>query len=80
MDIQYQAQFTYERLLPRLQNRFQEYANSHPEDWNQFVHRLDIYFLTLFRKLFPLYGEIYDAIYFIEELFYALAESWINRP
>jgi glycosidase len=34
----------------------------------------------LFRKLFPLYGEIYDAIYFIEELFYVLAESWINRP
>jgi glycosidase len=80
MDIQYQAQFTYERLLPRLQNRFKEYAKSHPEDWNQFVHRLDIYFPTLFRKLFPLYGEIYDAIYFIEELFYALAESWINRP
>jgi glycosidase len=80
MDCQYQAQFTYERLLPRLQNRFKEYAKSHPEDWNQFVHRLDIYFPTLFRKLFPLYGEIYDAIYFIEELFYALAESWINRP
>ena len=80
MDIQYQAQFTYERLFPRLQNRFKEYAKSHPEDWNQFVHRLDIYFPTLFRKLFPLYGEIYDAIYFIEELFYALAESWINRP
>ncbi|PKO10502.1 MAG: amylosucrase [Chloroflexi bacterium HGW-Chloroflexi-2] len=80
MDIQYQAQFTYERLLPRLQNRFKEYAKSHPEDWNQFVHRLDFYFPTLFRKLFPLYGEIYDAIYFIEELFYALAESWINRP
>ncbi|PKO05162.1 MAG: amylosucrase [Chloroflexi bacterium HGW-Chloroflexi-3] len=80
MDIQYQARFTYERLLPRLQNRFKEYANSHPENWNQFVHRLDFYFPTLFRKLFPLYGEIYDAIYYIEELFYALTESWINRP
>lgn len=80
MDIQYQAQFTYERLLPRLQNRFQEYAKSHPEDWNQFVQRLNFYFPTLFKKLFPLYGEIYDAIYYIEQLFYALAECWINRP
>ncbi|MBW6474583.1 MAG: hypothetical protein K0B14_15760 [Anaerolineaceae bacterium] len=80
MDMQYRAHFTYERLLPRLQYRYQNYAISHPEDWNQFVQRLEFYFPTLFRKLFPLYGEIYDAIYYIEELFYALAESWINRP
>ncbi len=80
MDIQYRALFTYERLLPRLQNRYQNYAISYPEDWNQFVHRLEFFFPTLFKKLFPLYGEVYDAIYYIEELFYALAESWINRP
>lgn len=80
MDMQYQAQFTYERLLPRLLNRYQKYSKSHSEDWNQFVHRLEFYFPTLFKKLFPLYGEIYDAIYYFEELFYALAESWINRP
>jgi glycosidase len=79
MDIQYQAQFTYERLLPRLQNRNSEYVISHPEDWNLFIKRLEFNFPTLFRKLFPLYGENYDAIYFIEELFYTLAESWINR-
>lgn len=80
MDMQYQAQFTYERLLPRLQNRYQSYAISHIEDWNLFIHRLEFYFPTLFNNLYPLYGEIYDAIYFIEELFYAMAESWINRP
>jgi len=80
MDTQYRAHFTYQRLLPRLQNRYQDYAISHPEDWSQFIHRLELHFPTLFRKLFPLYGEIYDAIYYIEELFYALAESWINRP
>jgi len=80
MDTQYRAHFTYQRLLPRLQNRYQDYTISHPEDWNQFIYRLDLHFPTLFRKLFPLYGEIYDAIYYIEELFYALAESWINRP
>lgn len=80
MDMQYQAQFTYERLLPRLQNRYQSYAISHIEDWNPFIHRLEFYFPTLFNNLYPLYGEIYDAIYFIEELFYAMAESWINRP
>jgi glycosidase len=80
MDMQYRAHFTYERLLPRLQNRYQNYATSHPEDWNQFVHRLEFYFPALFRNLFPLYGKIYDTIYFIEELFYVMAESWINRP
>ena len=80
MDMQYQAQFTYERLLPRLQNRYQSYAISHIEDWNLFIHRLEFYFPTLFNNLYPLYGEIYDAIYFIEELFYAMAESWIKRP
>lgn len=80
MDMQYQAQFTYERLLPRLQNRYQTYAISHMEDWNLFIHRLEFYFPKLFNNLYPLYGEIYDAIYFIEELFYAMAESWINRP
>ncbi|MBE0687547.1 MAG: amylosucrase [Anaerolineaceae bacterium] len=80
MDTQFRAHFTYERLLPRLQNRYQEYATSDPGDWNQFVSRLEFNFPTLFKNLFPLYGEIYDAIYYLEELFYALAESWINRP
>lgn len=80
MDIQYQAQLTYNRLLPRLQNRYQGYANVHPEDWNHFINRLDHHFPTLFSKIFPLYGKIFDAIFHIEELFYAMAESWINRP
>lgn len=79
MDMQYRAHFTYDRLLPRLQNRYQNFVISHPEDWNQFVQRLEYYFPTLFSNLYPLYGEIYDAIYYIEELFYAMAESWINR-
>jgi glycosidase len=80
MDIQYQAQLTYNRLLPRLQNRYQGYANVHPEDWNHFINRLENHFPTLFTKIFPLYGKIFDAIFHIEELFYAMAESWINRP
>jgi amylosucrase/maltose alpha-D-glucosyltransferase/alpha-amylase len=80
MDIQYQTQFTYERLLPRLLDRFQGYAIGNPEDWQEFIKRLELYFPTLFKKLFPLYGNVYDAIYYLEELFFVLAESWITRP
>lgn len=80
MDILYQAKLTYDRLLPRLTNRFQPYKESHPEDWMRFISRLEYYFPSLFRKIFPLYGGIYDAIYYIEELLYVMAESWINRP
>ncbi len=79
MDIQHQAQLTYDRLLPRLQNRYQGYANVHPEDWNHFINRLENHFPALFTIIFPLYGKIFDAIFHIEELFYAMAESWINR-
>jgi len=79
MDINYQAKFTYDRLLPRLQVRFKDYATIHSEDWKQFIHRLEFYFPALFKKLFPLYGEIYDEFYYLEELFYALAKSWVER-
>ena len=43
------------------------------------MSRLDEKFPILFQNLFPLYGEIYDSIYFIEELLYVMADSWIDR-
>lgn len=79
MDIQYQSQFTYERLISRLESQFSDYAEKNPEDWGQFIRRLEKYFPDLFEKLMPLYGQVYDAIYYFEELFYGMAESWINR-
>lgn len=80
MDVEYQARLTYKRLLPRLHNRFASYIESNPEDWNEFIGRLDLNFPILFKKLFPLYGHVYDAIYYMEELLYGMAESWISRP
>ncbi len=79
MDIPYQANFTYERLLPRFKERYKDYASNHPDEWRYFMSRLDEKFPILFQNLFPLYGEIYDSIYFIEELLYVMADSWIDR-
>ena len=79
MDVEYQAHLTYKRLLPRLQNRFSGYIESNPDDWREFIARLELNFPILFKKLFPLYGQVYDAIYYMEELLYGMADSWINR-
>ncbi len=79
MDIQYQAQFTYERLITRLQSHFKDYAQSNPSDWDQFIRRLEKYFPDLFGKMLPLYGQVYDTFYYLEELLYGMAESWVNR-
>jgi glycosidase len=80
MDIHYQAQYTYERLITRLQSHFNDYAQSNPDNWNQFIQRLEKNFPNLFEKMLPLYGQVYDAFYYFEELLYGIAESWINRP
>ncbi len=79
MDIQYQAQLAYDRLLPRLQSKFKDYADRNVEDWSQFVVRLDKYFPSLFGKMMPLYGQVYDAFYYLEELLYGMTESWLSR-
>lgn len=79
MDIQYQSQLTFKRLLPRLEDRYSNFRQKNPEIWEPFCERLELYFPKLFEKLFPLYGEIYDAIFYIEELLCAMADAWINR-
>jgi glycosidase len=79
MDIQFQAQLTFKRLLPRLEDRYSNFRQKNPEIWEPFCERLELYFPKLFEKLFPLYGEVYDAIFYIEELLYAMADAWINR-
>jgi amylosucrase len=74
------TQRTLNRLLPRLEKRFQAFVDTHPEHWQCFITRLDENFERLFSILLHLYKERYDFFYHLEELFAAMAQSWIDRP
>ena len=71
---------TYQRLLPRLEARFETYSSQHPQEWQDFRSRIDEHFPRLFGLLIRLYGEQFDFFYYIETLLYSLAASWIERP
>ncbi len=71
---------TCQRLLPRLEERFEVYASQHPQEWQDFRSRLDEHFPRLFSLLIHLYGDQFDCFYYIETLLTSLAQSWIDRP
>ncbi|MGD0878049.1 MAG: amylosucrase [Anaerolineales bacterium] len=70
---------TLQRLLPRLEARFEFYASQHPQEWQDFRSRLDEHFPSLFSLLIRLYGDQFDFFYHIETLLTSLAQSWIDR-
>jgi amylosucrase len=72
-----QAKLSYQRLLPRLTERFA--ARTTPEDWEAFSQRLAQNFPTLFEVLIQLYGQHYDFFYHLENTLSTLAESWLER-
>ncbi len=78
-DIEFLSATTISRLFPRLDKRYQEYAEGHCADWLIFKDRLLKYFPPLFQMLYPIYGGVYDWLYHLEELLVTLAENWINR-
>lgn len=80
MDLQFEAEFTLQRLLPRVRGKYEAVIEQNPGAWQVFQQRLERYFPQLFATLYPVYGAVYDTIYHLEELLDALAESWLNRP
>ncbi len=68
-----------ERLLPRLNQRCQSYAQRQPAEWGLFTARLQANFARLFHLLLPLYGSQYDFFYHLETLLYTLADAWMAR-
>ncbi len=80
MDLRYEANYTLQRILPLTRKKFQEYIQTDTAKWMEFQNRLEKYFPSLFETLYPIYGGIYDTIYYLENLVYAMAESWISRP
>lgn len=69
-----------DRLLPRLQETFSDYAAQRPADWEGFVNRLNREFARLFSLLHDLYGQHYDFFFYLEELLDLMASSWSTRP
>ena len=71
---------SFKRLLPRLERQFAAYAASNPQEWQEFISRLEVHFPDLFNLLLEVYKGNYDFFYHLEELLVALGESWIERP
>ncbi len=68
---------TYQRILPRLRQRFSDA----PEDaWLLFERRLQRHFEPLFSALFHLYGSQYDFFYHVESILETAARMWLQRP
>lgn len=75
-----EAERSLRRILPRLQAHYTDYAGKHPQEWREFVQRLEENFERLFTILLHLYGSRYDFFYYLEELLGMLARAWIERP
>lgn len=74
-----QVEKTMQRLGPRLQQRFSDYIEAHPSEWQPFWERLQSNFHTLFSLLYDLYGKQYDFFFHLESLLERMAQSWIER-
>lgn len=73
-----QAQWSYRRLVPRLNERYAARAGAEP--WQTFSERLAAHFPRLFALLFELYGQRYDFFYQLEQIVNTAAEAWLARP
>ena len=71
---------TLKRLRGRLADKYSEFAKKDPQSWETFLARFDIHFPRLFELLFAIYSNYYDFFYYLEELSFLMAESWMNRP
>jgi amylosucrase len=69
-----------QRLLPRLEDHYSDYAAACPQEWQSFITRLESSFPRLFGLLLKIYGSQYDFFYHLEALLDRLAHSWVERP
>jgi len=72
------ASDTYNRLLPRLLERFKPHVEE--DEWHAFEERLANNFPRLFRNLHDLYGDMYDFFYHVESILVSAAQMWLDRP
>jgi len=57
LQVENHSKQTLDRLIPRLQDCFESYANENPDDWAEFLNRLEIRFERLFSIFLYLYQD-----------------------
>ena len=72
-----QSASSFERILPRLRERFDEVPE--PE-WQVFTARMKQHFDPLFNLLHQLYSGHYDFFYHLEQIMMAATRMWVERP
>jgi glycosidase len=75
-----EATRSFQRLAPRLEERFAARAAGNPAAWQDFMRRLEAHFGRLFGLYFRLYSQQYDFFYHLEDLLETLARLWLERP
>lgn len=75
-----EARRSLERLMPRLESRFDDERRANLQDWGQFIARLQDHFPRLFRLYYRLYSHRYDFFFHLENLLMVLADGWLQRP
>ena len=75
--IERQSESSFERILPRLRDRFDEVPE--PE-WQVFTARMKRHFHPLFALLYQLYSGHYDFFYHLEKIMTAATRMWVERP
>lgn len=73
-----QAEVSYKRLRPRLENRFKNQVDAN--EWQAFEQRLHENFGRLFDCLHQLYGTHYDFFFHLENILASATEMWMARP
>ncbi|MCB1209401.1 MAG: hypothetical protein KDK97_08750 [Verrucomicrobiales bacterium] len=72
-----QSRSSFERILPRLRDRFPQVPE--PE-WEVFSSRMRQYFHPLFELLHQLYSGHYDFFYHLESIMISATRMWVERP
>ncbi|MEM7441979.1 MAG: alpha-amylase family protein [Pseudomonadota bacterium] len=72
------ADWTLERLLPRLETRFANRLGK--QAWDRTAARVRLNFSSVFNLLYQLYGDQYDFLWHLEEILATALQSLSNRP
>jgi glycosidase len=70
---------TLNRLLPRLQNRFNQNIGDDPAGWHGLQNRITKHFPALFNLYLELYRSHYDFFYHLEDLLVTITHAWFAR-
>ena len=73
------AALSLERIWPRVEAEFGNWAKAEPAAWAEFEVRLRREWGRLFGLLLGLYGQHYDFFYQLEQLVLSAARSWRDR-